>query len=260
MEKKCPLVSSQITNIYMIETHQSPCQSILQSLCLISLLCLPYLVAGIEDVRNARKMNFRKTSFAQLLGWDAISIWLLCLPLMHDQKHWWTKKQKLIHNMSLTFRISKKFALMEVKSHIGLWKCLEIIKLYLQQVLDESNWAQNAKFSNKRNITYHLGLKMNTIFKLKIICRTVVLCLNKWLGTFPVHGMNCSDTRFSFFFLFDVKNLQYLKRMKPNMQHVPRKIQWKFRNTIGQTSNELTKWAKEKIELVGFRQEWCIYL
>lgn len=109
MERKCPLVLSQITSIYMIETHQSPCQSILQSLCLISLLCLPYLVAGIEDVRNARKMNFRKTSFAQLLGWDAISIWLLCLPLMHDQKHWWTKRQKLIHNMSLTLMINKRF-------------------------------------------------------------------------------------------------------------------------------------------------------
>lgn len=70
---------------------------------------LPYLVVGIEDARNARKMNFIKTSFAQLLGRDAISIWHLCLPLMHDQKHWWTKRQKLIHNMSLTLMINKRF-------------------------------------------------------------------------------------------------------------------------------------------------------
>lgn len=98
------------------------------------------------------------------------------------------------------------------------------IKVNLQWLeLDDSNWAQNTEFHNKRNITYHLGHKMNTII-MKIICRSVVLCLNKWLRT--VHGMNWSGARFfSFSGLFDIKSLQYLKRMKPNMQHVPRKRQ-----------------------------------
>lgn len=123
------------------------------------------------------------------------------------------------------------------------------------------NYLSTIQNSAIKGISHTISGWKWIIVNLKIICKLVVLCLKK-LRTLIVQGMNCSDARTSFFFfLFDIKGLQCLKRMKPKMQHVPRKKQWKFRNTVWtyQMDGVLTRWEKTKMYLEGFSKNCRIH-
>lgn len=143
----------------MIETHHSPCQSILQSSYLVSYL---YCLIWLEDAESARKMNFRNNILCWT-SWMGSNFHLAPLPAIDA----WPKT--LIDNKAEinTYFSYKNLSTGEKYTSIKTFRWNYHSRLQFAICRNQTKsttgirwnyFSPNAKFSNKRNITYHLGL------------------------------------------------------------------------------------------------------